>query len=167
MSRRETRAMRTILATAFLTLAPALAFAHGDAPAPASAQGSAAIAEPAKTVDAFYGALAKGDGAAAWALLDDGVQIYEQGWVERSKAVYASEHLGSDTAFAGATTHTTTARSGFVAGDMATVISEGKTTGTFKDKPIDSVTLETMTLRRGPSGWRIVHIHWSSRAAKK
>ena len=54
-----------------------------------------------------------------------------------------------------------------MAGDLATVISEGETTGTFKGKPIDSVTLETMTLRRGPDGWRIVHVHWSSRAAKK
>ena len=38
---------------------------------------------------------------------------------------------------------------------------------TFKGKAIDSITLETMVLRREQSGWRIVHIHWSSREPKK
>ena len=32
-------------------------------------------------------------------------------------------------------------------------------------KPLDRVTTETMILRRDRSGWKIVHIHWSSGAA--
>jgi ketosteroid isomerase-like protein len=31
---------------------------------------------------------------------------------------------------------------------------------------VNSITLETMVLRRDADGWRIVHIHWSSRKPK-
>jgi hypothetical protein len=37
-------------------------------------------------------------------------------------------------------------------------------TGTYKEKPIDRVTAETMVLRRIGKQWKIVHIHWSSAA---
>ena len=158
--------MKIIVATVFLTFAPALALAHGDAPSAPAPQADAAIAEPAKTVDAFHDALTKGDRAAALALLDDNVQIYEQGWVERSKAEYASHHLPSDAEYSAATKHATTTRSGMVFGELACVISEGKVTGTFKGKAVDLISLETMTLKRTPAGWRISHIHWSSRATK-
>jgi len=158
--------MRAIVAAVFLTLSPTIAFAHEGAPPAAVPQENSAIAEPARTVDAFHDALTKGDGAAALALLDDNVQIYEQGWVERSKAEYASHHLASDAEFSAATVRTRTARSGVILGDVATVISEGNVAGTFKGKAIHSITLETMVLRREQSGWRIVHIHWSSRDAK-
>jgi hypothetical protein len=30
-------------------------------------------------------------------------------------------------------------------------------------KPVTLLSTETLVLRRGVSGWRIVHIHWSSR----
>lgn len=160
--------MRTLIATLAALLIAGQAHAHGDAvpqkPVPRS---SDAVAEAAATVDAFHGALAKGNRDAAAALLDDQVQIYEQGWVEKSKAEYAAHHLASDMAFAAATTSARTSRSGAIIGDLAYVTSEGTVSGTFKDKAVDSIVLETMVLRRGPNGWRIVHIHWSSRNTKK
>jgi ketosteroid isomerase-like protein len=160
--------MRTLVATLVLIFFSAWASAHGNAAAPpAVPEQSGAIEDATRTVDAFHGALAKGDRAAAQALLDDNVQIYEQGWVERSKAEYAAHHLDSDAQFSAATTRTLTARSGVILGDLAYVTSEGKVAGAFKGKAIDSVTLETMVLRRKQDGWRIVHIHWSSRDAKK
>ena len=160
--------MKIVATALFVVFFPAWAFAHGTAePPPAAPERTAAIEDAGRTVDAFHDALTKGDRQAAQALLDDKVQIFEQGWVERSKAEYAAHHLESDAAFSAATTSAQTARSGMILGELAYVTSEGKVSGTFKGKFIDSITLETMVLRRAPDGWRIVHIHWSSRDAKK
>ena len=155
--------MKSILIAMFLMF-PAFAFAHGSPPKPPSA--GSALRQAAKTVDAFHDALAKGNRAAVEALLDDDVHIYEQGWVERSKTEYASHHLASDIEFSKVTTRKEAARSGVILGDLAYVTSEGTVSGEFEGKAINSVTLETMVLRRAKKGWRIVHIHWSSRAAK-
>jgi ketosteroid isomerase-like protein len=121
--------------------------------------------EAAKTVDAFHAALAKGDGMAAAVLLADDALIYESGYVERSKDEYASHHAGADAAYAAAVPSKLTSRSGVADGGLAWIASESRTTGKYKDKPVDRVTTETMLLRRTADGWRIVHIHWSSRAA--
>ena len=51
--------------------------------------------------------------------------------------------------------------------DLAWVITRSRTTGTYREKTIDLVGTETMVLRRTADAWHIVHIHWSSRAAKK
>jgi ketosteroid isomerase-like protein len=46
------------------------------------------------------------------------------------------------------------------------VASEGRMTVIFKGKPIDWLTSVTMVLRHSTEGWKIVHIHWSSAAAR-
>lgn len=132
----------------------------GEATTPAE---SAEFKAAATSVDAFHAALSKGAAAAALALLADDVQIFEQGEVERSKAEYASHHLPSDIEFSQATQSTRASRTGAALDDIAYVISEGKIIGSFKGKAIDLISIETMVLRRHPNGWRIVHIHWSSR----
>ena len=134
--------------------------------APAAPQVAAVLREPAAAVDAFHAALARGDTAAASALLASDALIYESGRAERSKAEYAAHHLAADAAFASATRRILTRRSGQVAGDLAWVATETKTAGTYKAKPINSTGTETMLLRRERPGWRIVHVHWSSAAAK-
>jgi hypothetical protein len=63
----------------------------------------------------------------------------------------------------GATRHR---RTGAILGNLAYITSESKVTGTFKSKPVNSVSIETMVLHKSPSGWKILHIHWSSRDAK-
>ena len=78
---------------------------------------SPTLGEAGQAVDDFHAALEKGDGEQATSLLDDAVQIYEQGWVEHSKAEYAKEHLPSDLKFSQATTSTQTSRSGVLLGD--------------------------------------------------
>lgn len=158
--------MRIVVAALFVFFLPAQVFAAGTA-ASTVPEESAVTDDATRTVDRFHDALVKGDRQAAQDLLDDQVQIYEQGRVERSKAEYTSHHLESDAAFSAATTSTQTARSVTVLGNLAFVISEGKIAGTFKGKTIDSITLETMVLRREQGGWQIVHIHWSSRDAVK
>jgi hypothetical protein len=62
---------------------------------------------------------------------------------------------------------TLTGRSGWSAANVAWIASESRNTGTFRGRAIDSMSKETMVLRRTPAGWRIVHIHWSSANAKK
>lgn len=147
---------------------PTLVRAHDTSGATIAAAPESALAPlVADIVDAFHNALAKGDTATAHALLDENVEIFEQGWVEHSRAEYAAHHLQSDIEFSAVTRSTQTARSGAMLGDLAYVITEGRITGTYKGKPIDSITLETMVLRQSSGRWRIIHIHWSSRSAAK
>ena len=125
------------------------------------------LSRPASdTVDAFHAALAAGDTKQALALLADDVLIYEGGGAEESKAEYASHHLEADMAFLKGVKQSTVARSAQVRGDVAWVMSQGKTIGTFKDKAVDSASTETMVLRRFDGVWKIVHIHWSAAATK-
>lgn len=154
----------------FLALAVLLttAVAHAaDEPKPAKAPpDTAVLAEATAAVDAFHKALTTGDKPGALALLDDSVEIFEQGGVERSKSEYTAKHLDADVAFSGATKATRTNRGGAILGNLAYITSESKVTGTFKTKPVNSISIETMVLHKSPAGWRILHIHWSSRAAK-
>jgi uncharacterized protein (TIGR02246 family) len=126
-------------------------------------QSSVAATEASAVVERFHAAMAAGDAAAVAALMAEDAVIYEEGYVERSKAEYVAHHLTSDIAFMKTVASATTARSEFAVGDLAYVISEGTTKGTYNGKPVDRISLETMVLKRGPDGWRIAHIHWSSR----
>lgn len=116
----------------------------------------------ADTVDAFHAALAAGDTKQALALLADDVLIYEDGGAEKSKDEYAAHHLEADMAFLKGVKQSAVAHSAQVNGDVAWVMNQGKTTGTYKDKAINSASTETVVLRRIDGEWKIVHIHWSS-----
>lgn len=155
---------RVVLAASLLAMTPLVATAQNSA-APVIAAMSSEAQEAARTVDAFHAALGKGDGAAAAMLLAEDALIYEGGHVEQSKAEYASHHAGADAAYAAAVPSKLTHRSGVADGGLAWIASESRTTGKYKDKPVDRVTAETMILRKTSEGWRIVHIHWSSREA--
>ena len=144
--------MRLLLATA----TAALAFCLATAPVQAAPDAVATAAD-------FHAALNAGDGEAAAALLADDLTVYEEGHVERSKAEYVSGHMPGDLAYSRAVPGATTRSQTFTRGDLAWVISEGRTTGTYQGKPVDRITTETMILRLDAGGWRIVHIHWSSR----
>ncbi len=128
-------------------------------------------AQPPETavdvVGAFHDALAAGDSSRALALLHPQVLIYESGGVEASRDEYRSHHLGADMAFAGATTRQVTKQSTGKTGDLAWVLSESSTAGTFRDRDVNSRGTETMLLQRTPAGWLITHIHWSSRRVRE
>lgn len=164
---------RTTLMTIAFTIgavsAANLAAAHDHPPVvrpPADALCPSADAKAAAAVaDAFDAALKSGDGPAALALLADDVLVLEQGGAERSKAQYAAEHLDSDIAFSRAVTSTRVRRAGCAWSGTAWIATEARATGRFRDKEVDRLSAETLVLRREPAGWRIVHIHWSSRAA--
>ena len=117
-------------------------------------------------VSAFHAALGRGDTRAAAALLASDALIYESGGVERGKAEYAAHHLAADATFAKAMARVVTRQAGGADGRTAWIASESTMRGSFKNKPINSVSTETMVLRRDRVGWRIVHVHWSSANVK-
>ena len=160
----------TIAIAAALLLADAAA-AHPESNQGGNAALTRAVAPSARpaamVVDAFHAALQRGDTKAAVAHLAENALIYESGGVERSRQEYASHHLGADAAFAQAVPGTVTRRAGEALGNYAWIATEGRTTGTHKDKAVDRVTTETMVLRRTRGAWKIVHIHWSSAARAK
>lgn len=154
------------LAAALVTASLPLAAHEPTAPTTGSSAVEPAAHGAAAIVDAFHSALAKGDLVGAKALLGEDALIYESGGVERGKAEYASHHLPADAEFTAATTRTVGRRTGHASAGMAWIATESKVTGTFKERPINSASIETMILRRDPEGWRIAHIHWSSATVK-
>jgi ketosteroid isomerase-like protein len=155
-----------ILLVALLAAAPPLAATAQVTHAASTADAvSPESAEAARVVDAFHAALAKNDPNAALALLADNALIFEGGYVERSKAEDASHHLAADAAFASAVPSKLVRRSASADGDTVWVASETRTTGRFKDKAVDRLSTESMVVKKEATGWRIVHIHWSSRPA--
>lgn len=123
--------------------------------------------QAAETVDAFHAALARGDTAGALALLAEDALIFEEGGAERSRGAYAAEHLAADAEYTAAVPSILTRRSGGATGGVAWIATEGRTTGRFRDRAVDRITTETMVLERIGGHWRIVHIHWSSRASSQ
>ncbi|MEO5510244.1 MAG: nuclear transport factor 2 family protein [Longimicrobiales bacterium] len=119
-------------------------------------------AEIRKVVEGFSRALAAGDSTAVLALLHPDVVIYEGGHAENLEQ-YRSGHLRSDIAFSAAVPRSTLSDHVVLADRMATYVSEYTAKGTFRNRAIDSHGTETMVLVKTPAGWKIRHIHWSSR----
>ncbi len=163
--------LRLTLVVTLMTGAPS-ALTH-PAPLPAPIRAGSAVglshdaAEAAATVDAFHAALRAGNTAKAAELLADDLVVFEAGFAEPSKAVYAAEHLAADAAFEKTAGERLLRRVGQASGGMAWIASEGVTRAMVGDHLTERLTTESMVLRRTPAGWRIVHVHWSSRPNPK
>ena len=158
------RSLAFLACVAVLSATPAFAQDHAHGHHHAAGSVAAEATDAANAVDAFHAALKASDTARALTFLAADVMIFEEGGAERSRDEYASHHLGSDAAFAAASEATVTRRSGWADGNVAWITSEDRTTGQFNGRAIDRLTTETMVLKRHADGWRIHHIHWSSRA---
>jgi ketosteroid isomerase-like protein len=154
-----TRSLRAAALVALLVLA---APAAADPAAPPAENVSAAAETAAAAVDAFHAALRRGDTAAASTLLAEDALMFEEGRGERSRAEYAVHHLAADAAFSQALPGVISRRRGDASGDLAWIATEGRTKGSYRGTDVNSVTDETMVLRRVGGAWKIVHIHWSS-----
>lgn len=133
-----------------------------------SSRAEASVSNAVTTVaKAFHAALSAGDAAGVQRLLDPNVLIMEGGNVERSRDEYAAHHLKSDAKFMSSMKYTLERQTGESVGDLAWVASEATLTGESQGKPMNLVSTETLVLRKSAAGWRIVHIHWSSRARSK
>jgi hypothetical protein len=127
---------------------------------------SALAAGPRDTVEAFHVALASGNTKAATELLSPEVLIYESGFVERSRAEYASHHLAGDIAFLKTANRKVLQEGQRTEGNTAIVWQETETTGSSKGKEIHLLGTETAVLEKKADNWTILHVHWSSRKAK-
>lgn len=154
-----------LLATALVVATPGIGHSHEPPPSEASKSLSGDAANAAVVVDAFHAALKADDVPKAASLVAEGALVFEAGGAERSKAEYAASHLSADAAFESSATETITRRSGAASGDLAWIATEGRVQARLGQKIVDRVTTETMVLSRTSAGWRIVHVHWSSRAA--
>jgi ketosteroid isomerase-like protein/mono/diheme cytochrome c family protein len=122
-------------------------------------------ATPLDTARRFHEALSSGDPAKVKALLDPKVLVLESGGAERSRAEYAAHHLGADLQFLRTVRAELQGQSSDTVGDLAWVASESRLTGTTNDRPVDLLSTETLVMQRSSDGWKIVHVHWSSRPA--
>jgi ketosteroid isomerase-like protein len=148
---------------AALLLISGPAAAHESSPkldVPDSAEAAAAV------VDRFFAALSSGDLAQAGAQLDPAVIILESGGAEHSAAEYLGGHAKGDAQFLKGAHHVLNRRSARATGDVAWVASESELHVEKDGKPSTIASAETMVLRSGQEGWKIVHIHWSSRVKK-
>ena len=143
-----------------------LAAIHTDAHAMSSMASQSLQSDVADTatdvVNAFHAALKRGDATAALILMAEDVVIFESGGVERNRAEYETHHLKSDAAFSAATTRTPISQTIASDGNLSSVMSVEFVKGTFRDRPVNSRSVETMVLRKTEGRWRIIHIHWSS-----
>lgn len=131
-------------------------------PAPQALNDSAAVAA---AVTAYQQALANGDSAAALALLTPDAVILESGGMETLKE-YRSHHLPSDIEFSRAVPSVDGPVRVKVRGDVAWAASTNVVKGQFRGRAVNSVGAELMVLNRIAGEWKIVAIHWSSRAVR-
>ena len=156
--------MKPSIAGACLALLLGLATASAHAAAdPATADVPTEAKDATAVVDRFSAALATGDLATVEALLAPDVLVLESGGAERSRAQYLAQHAGADAAFLANAHVQPVHRSARVVGDLAWVGTEAEIHASEDGMPLTLLATETMVLRRSPEGWRIVHIHWSSR----
>lgn len=143
---------------------------HVHPPEPAAM--AAPIDVPADTtsavavVDAFGKALATADFAQVEAMLDPAVIVLESGGAERSRSEYLDHHARSDAKFLAGSHSALSRRMARRDGDTVWVASESELHASRDGKPMTLLSTETMVLKNTPAGWRIVHIHWSSRPKK-
>lgn len=162
-SSRETPSHRTALAVFALPIA--IVVASFAAPVAATAQESSTDVDEAAVravVQGFKAALSAGDSVAAIGYLHPDVVVYESGHSE-SLAEYRAGHLAADMEYAAAVETTALEQGVIVRPGMALWVSESETKGEFRGQPIDSRGTETIVLLPTGTGWKILHVHWSSR----
>jgi hypothetical protein len=71
--------------------------------------------------------------------------------------------ISADMEFSAAVETTMLEQGVIVRPEMALWVGESGSKGEFRGRPIDSHGTETMILLPTDSGWKILHVHWSSR----
>ncbi|MEX1086685.1 MAG: nuclear transport factor 2 family protein [Steroidobacteraceae bacterium] len=150
----------TLISAAWMLLANPAAAVEPKIDVPEEARAAAA------TVDRFFAALTAGNLKGAGAELDPQVIILESGGAEYSAAEYLAGHAKHDAEFLKTAHHKPGRRTARVSGDLAWIASESELHVQKDGKPAVSLSTETMVLRSTDAGWKIVHIHWSSRVRK-
>ena len=126
-----------------------------------------AALEAVKVVDAFSAAIKAVKLDEAKNLLDPEVLILESGGSERSRDEYMGGHAIADANFLQNAQQQLRYRQAKAEGNFAWVATESSLDSMEDGKKIMLLSTETMLLKKTGTDWRIVHIHWSSRPAKK
>ena len=145
-----------------VTAAAALAMSAVAATQANGQEVNAQEAEVRAVVEGFKAALAAGDSTAALGYLHRDLMVYEEGHAE-SLTEYRSGHLAADMEFSAGVETTPLQQGAIVRDDMALWVSEGESSGEFRGRRIESHGVETIVLVPTDAGWKILHIHWSSR----
>jgi ketosteroid isomerase-like protein len=161
------RGVRNMIRLAATMLVAWSLFPHGALAEPPRSDVPAAAQAAAATVDRFFAALSAGDLGAAAAELDPEVIILESGGAEYSAAEYLGGHAKHDAEFLGTAQQKPGRRTARASGDLAWVASESELQAQDDGRPVTILSTETMVLRATDAGWKIVHIHWSSRTRKQ
>jgi len=154
-----------------LVLSSLVAESAALAASPAATSGMPAFVadiEPAaenavRVVDEFTAAIKGGRIDDASKLLDPALLVLESGGGEHSRDQYLSEHARADADYMKAVEQDLRYRKARVVDEMAWVATESVMTRKVGEVAQINLSTETMLLRNTKDGWRIVHIHWSSR----
>lgn len=119
-------------------------------------------ADVTAVVESFYGAMKKGDTAAAMRLLAPDAVFLESGKLE-TRAEYEANHLPADVEFESQVTGKRAPIRVTFEGNTSWVIATTEYEGTFQGQPVSFVSAQLMVLTRESGDWRIRTIHWSSR----
>jgi SnoaL-like domain len=122
--------------------------------------------EAVNSVERFNTAIAEGKIDIAALALDENVLILESGGAEYSAQEYLNGHAKADAEFLKGVTVTLTHRTAHSNGNITWIGSESEMRYQKEGKEITLLSTETMILKRIKKQWKIVHIHWSSRAKK-
>lgn len=125
-----------------------------------------AAIDAVKVVDSFSTAIQSVKLDVAKNLLDPKVLILESGGSERSRDEYMGGHAIADANFLQNAHIQQRYRQAQAEGNFAWVATESEIQATEQGKKILLLSTETMLLKKTLQGWKIVHIHWSSRNKK-
>lgn len=117
-------------------------------------------------LERFSAALSAGDLDRAATELDPAVLILESGGAERTRDEYLGGHAKHDAEFLKWAHITLKRRTAQASGDLVWVGSESEIHASKDDKMLMISSTETAVLRKTAQGWKIVHLHWSSRAQR-
>ena len=121
-----------------------------------------AEAEVTAVLDAFYGAMKKGDTTTAMNQIAPDAMFVESGGLE-TRDEYEKNHLPADIAFEKQVDGKRRTVRLTVQGDTAWYIGMTEFVGTFDGSPVNFEGAQLAVLTRETGDWRIRSIHWSSR----
>ena len=128
------------------------------APSPAPPNEAEVIA----VLESFYGAMKKGDTAAAMSVIAPDAVFLESGKLE-TRAEYEMNHLPADIEFESQVTGKRGPWQVTFEGNTAWAIAMTEYDGTFNQSPVAFVSAQLAVLTRDSGTWLIRSIHWSSR----
>ncbi|MFM2005125.1 MAG: hypothetical protein RLZZ09_780 [Pseudomonadota bacterium] len=148
----------------FFTAAPIAAHDGSGSVADAGLHIAPGAAAAVQVLNRFSAALAKGDVAAATVYLAPDVLILETGGAEHSREQYLSGHARHDADFLKSAEIILKRRKADASGGLVWVGSESEIRIEKNGKPLLIHSTESAVLRKTSDGWRIVHLHWSSKS---